>query len=749
MRREQDRVAWCFEPVNLQEGVQILASDSDPDLDPTFQVIVPFPDGPEVRSVPKKGFDPSHTRTFAVVGHRSAGKTSLGDVLLQATGATREVGRVDQGTSLLDHTAEAHARHQTLEPGTAWLTWRDHQLNLVDTPGAQDLVHDVGLTLHVVDGFVLVVAANDGVEHGTERALELADAKALPGVAVVHQADRPHDLAALLEDLQRATERKVLPLQLPFLDDAGVFAGVVDLPRQRAMRYDPEGSGAWSPEPLPTRLTEAVSAAWEKVVEAVAVEDEELLEEYLEYLELPVERVLAGLADLVRAGRALPVLFTSSALVAGAEPLLDAIVDMIPAADLQQRPGLPDDDEFSATVVHTSIDAEGRPFTLLRVWTGQARLGDFRTQDGRIAKVRKVFQVRGPRRAVASTVGAGAIVATWDPVPARPGETLSESGEATLRPPVLPPVMVRRVVLPRTAGDNERLERALPILLRMDHALELETDPLGGELVLCGRTVGQVERAASWLRRRMGVAVDLELPRVSYREAPKEATSAVEGVHVHESSVGLVEEFGRCALDLSPEGDSDDIRYEAKCDEEELPRRFHAAIGEGARQAARSGPLAGFPVIGARVTCVDGAYDMLVSNEEHFQKAGAAAMRAALEQAGTRLLEPWLEVQVHGPADAVGALIQDLNAQRGRIQDVNVTDHACVQALLPEREASTLASRVSALTGGRGWFTSRHSHYDVLPETLIGEALRTSPVPSQPQTRAGRSEAAEMRRAGP
>jgi len=676
--------------------------------------------------VAKKGFAPLFTRTFALVGHRSAGKTSLGDLLLQATGATRGIGRVEEGTSLLDHSAEARRRHQTLEPGHVWLTWRDHLLNVVDLPGAPDLISDTTRVLRAVDAFVLVLAANDGLQAVGGQVLDRAGKQ--PGMVVVQQIDRPHDLDLLLAELSERTARKVLPLQLPFYDDEGQFAGIVDLISQRALRFDPEGTGAYSPEPLPERLRGPAAAAWEKVIEAVALADEDRLERYLEYLELPEEEVLAGLAEGVKDGDFLPVLLTSAQQAVGAELLLDAMVDLLPEPRLPEALGGFEPDGFLATVLHTTVDPEGRPCTLMRVWAGDAQRGGNWTtgETGRLSKVRKVFQVRGPRRAKAHSTGAGAIIATWDRVAARGGETLTDGERFSLPPVELAPVMVRRRLVLHDSNHQEFLDRALPVLLAMDPALELETDPLSDEPVLGARTDGQIVRAGRWLNERMGVKVRLEMPRVAYREAPVGGTWGVEGLHVREVA-GLVEEYGRCCLDLDPDADCADLSFSAEVDDEAVPRRFLGAVAQGAKEAARSGPLAGYPVVGAKVTCRDGQYDMLCSTEDHFQKAAANAMRNALQATGTRLLEPWQQVEVHAPAHEVGAVLQDLTSHRGRILDVRVDGEAIVQAVCPERETRTLAARLGALTGGRGWFSADHSHYDVLPEPLVAEALRSSP----------------------
>ncbi|MFK7929855.1 MAG: GTP-binding protein [Myxococcota bacterium] len=678
----------------------------------------------------KKGFNPPTTRTFAVVGHRSAGKTSLGDLLLQSSGVTRSVGRVDDGSSLLDHSVESRRKRQTLEVGHAWMEWNDHLLNLVDLPGAQDLHLDTLRALRLVDGFVLAVAANDGLGQLGQQILEEVDESKKPGIAVVHKADRPHRFSDVLDEIAAGTGRKVLALQLPFEDDEGRFAGLIDLASQRAYRYDPDGTGAYSPEPLPLRLKERAAAAWERVVEAVALADEDLLERYLEFLELPREDVLRGLAEGVRAGVFLPVLLTSTTAAVGAEPLLDALVELLPAPSRPRAFG-PDDGSFVASVLSTSIDAEGRPYSLIRVWTGDADRGGTWTtgESGSQNKVRKLFAVRGPRRAVAHTTTAGAILATWDLLSAKPGETLTHGERLALPQPALPPVMVRRVLSPTRVSDPERLERALPILLAMDPALQFERDALGGEPLLGARTEGQLSRATRWLRERMGVKVQLQLPRVSYREAPLQGLTGIEGVHRRESAAGLVEEYGRCSVDLNPDADSSGIAVDLACADDDLPRRFQGAVAEGARDAGQAGPLAGYPIVGARITCTKGDYDILCSTADHVARAAKQAVLWALAESGTRLLEPWMQVTIHAPADSVGAVLQDVTGHRGRIVDVRVERQAVVVAQCPERETRTLVGRLGALTAGRAWFTSEHSHYDVLPEPLVAEAKRTSPRP--------------------
>ena len=481
----------------------------------------------------KKGFEPSRTRNFVMVGHRSAGKTSLSDVILQTAGVTRAIGRVDERTSLLDHTQEAHKRHMTMEPSTAWMSWRDHLLFLVDTPGSMDLAHVAEHAMHQLDGFVCVVAANDGVQHLTDRILHTANRLRVPGVAVINQMDRAFDLDGTVAELERASGRKAVLLQLPLMDDDGHVCGVVDLLDQKAYRYAPDGSGAWSEEPLSKQMARAAGAARERLIEAIALEDEHLLERYLEFLGLPDDVVQDGLARSTQRCTMLPVLLTSAHLAIGAGPLLDHLVRLLPEPSLARRPALDADGEFVATVLHTSIDSEGRPWSMLRVWDGAPRHGAelVTGSTGARSKVRKLFQVRGPRRAVAHSTGPGTIVGTWDLIDARPGDVLTHGARLSTPRPDMPPPMTAYTLSTEDDHQAALLERALTILLRMDHGLEVRA-LAGREHLLEGRTPGQLDRAVEWLKHRMGVRFSVELPRVAYREAPAQPASRAEGVHL-------------------------------------------------------------------------------------------------------------------------------------------------------------------------------------------------------------------------
>jgi len=690
----------------------------------------------------KKAFGPHQTRLFALAGHRSAGKTSLAEVLLQTTGATRTIGRVEERTSLLDHQPGERRRGMTLEPGFAWMTWRDHLLELVDTPGSDGLAHHRRVALAAVDAAIVVVSGSDGVEYGTERVLEEARALGLPRIAVINRAERMQDPAGLLEALEEAAGTRVLPLQLPFQDDEHRFSGIVNLlepdGHPRVYRYDLDGANRYSPEPLPERYRRVAAVARERIQEAVALADDALLEEYLEFLGLPPDKLFAGLARLVRAGEIVPVLYTSAALAIGAHPLLDALVDLAPspldrasllAADPEDHPvEVHPDDPFVAQVISARLDEDGQVVRVLRVWSGEARRGSWiEAASGAKGKVQKLYQVRGPRRAIAQTVGPGAIVATWEPLPGRPGATFGGPRRLRMPLPALDPPMMAYLLRPLTPRDEDALPAALDRLCALDPALHVQADPVTGGALLEGTGQMQLDRALELLRRRPGVGLEASLPPVPYRETPASPARRAHGLHRREEG-SLVAEFGECWIDVDPREPDDGVHFENAAAPDHLPDRFAPAVGSGIQDATLHGPTAGYPVTGVGVRCVDGEYDILSSEDEHFRQAGALALRAALEQTGTDLLEPWSRIRVEAAATEVGGVLTELGSRRGRILDMEVGSRvALVDALVPYRELRTFAPRLQSITGGRGRFRATHSHYERLPRELVREAIAQSP----------------------
>lgn len=668
--------------------------------------------------------------TVAVVGHRSCGKTTLVEALLAAAHVVRERGSVDEGTTLLDHEPTARRLRQTTELSTAWAEWGGRLVQVLDTPGAASLAAMRDLALHSVEAAVVCVDAAVGPEVGTDEAADVIRAVGLPVIAVATRADRGVDPDVPAALAARLGGRAVW-LHRPVLED-GALVGLLDVLGRRVLRFATDG--AWSPEPVPEGLRATLDLAWEAVSEAVAVTDDALLEHYLEHFELPPTVLREGLHRAVRSRAIVPVLLSAAARGIGADPVLDAIVEWVPTLrDVPRevvdheggRERLEPDGPFVARVLGEHVDADGHPWHLLRVLAGCPSGDWFTARTGDRHRVRKLYRIRGPRRAAAHDVGAGAILGTWDELAVTAGATLTAGAPTELFgfAPAAP--MVAWHLRPERPSDTARLDAALMAACRRDPGLALHTDTLTGAVLLAGADDGHLRVVVERLREA-GLPVSVGLPPVGYVETPRMPVSGVEGLHVKTDADGLVEEYGRCEVALSTVDPLDgNLFVDGLGDEEDdLPARYRPAIDQGLREALQRGPTAGFPVIGCEVVLTGGAYDLLQSTEDHFRLAGQRAARAALERSGTRILEPWWEIEVSGPARVLGDVLSDIASHRGRVLGTEVDgEQAVVTAHCPYRELRTFGARLRSLSHGRARFRARESHFEAVPQNLVPEVV--------------------------
>lgn len=697
-------------------------------------------------SVPAEGartFASADLRTIALVGHRGSGKTTLAEAILEAGRVIREMGSIDVGTTLLDHTPDAIAHRQTHEVSTAWFEWSERVVQLLDTPGAAALseIRDVGV--RAAEAALVVLDAAAGVQVGAEDAIRSAGAR--PVIAVLTKLDRVDprqvDVAKVAADLGHITGVRAVPIHLPFVDDDGALVGIIDVITGNALRFADDGSGAFSPEPVPERMRAAVAAAHEVVSEAVAMTDDRLLEEYLEYLALPVATLTRALRAAVASRQVVPVLMTSAVRRIGVATLIDALVGWTPAygavpAELIEHDGtrtpLDPNGSFVVQVLAERRDDKGEPYHLVRILAGAPPRGDWIDgRSGAAHRIRKAYRVRGPRRATAPSIVPGAIVATWDPLPLSAGATLTDGARWEVVSPEPRPAMMALWIRCARPQDELVVQATLEALVRADRGLSLRSDAASGARLLAGQDEAHlkvaVERLRSWSG---GVAITAELPPVGYVETPSAPVHGIEGVHVHKDSAGLVEEYGMCEVALEPLPPDEGTAFvDAIGDvEDDLPRKYRWAIDQGARDAMRHGPTAGYPVVGVELRLTGGAYDILQSTDEHFRLAGERAARAALERAGTRVLEPWSTIEVTVPETTVGDLISDVTSHRGRIVGLQVDgDRVSVRAEAPYRELRTFVSRLRTLTSGRGVFRTHATHYEPVPEHLVSEVIAASP----------------------
>lgn len=676
--------------------------------------------GRNLRTAARRTWTP---RSWVAVGHRSAGKTSLAEIVLHAGRVIRQPGAIASGTTLLDWSSEAIAHEQTLALSTAWIDIDDKPIVWVDTPGADALWHEQARAMHVADAVVLVVDSTKGIEHGTVRAVSALPSDR-PCVVALTKADRSPSVERvweLADELSHALSRRVVPVQLPWVDNDKLI-GIIDLFERIAIRYDSDRTGAWSPEPIPRALADVVWSATEAMAEAVALTDDALLEQYLEDLELPEDVVRTGLERAVAEGVVVPLGLTSAARGIGGEPLLATLGRFHPPSrplmvqdpDGQKRPCDPADG-FVATVVASQWDKAGKPLHLVRVCNGApTRKGVRNSRTGEPVRIAKWYRLRGPRRAVVQQPGPGAWIACFDDVDLRPGDTLSQGVAVQLPSPDIGPVAWWIPDDEAPAGFRDELRQ----VAFADAALSI-ADTADGVRV-SGHCDGHLALALERVEARLGVKVPTYWPPVPYRETPSQPVTGVVGLLRRTGEHGLVDAFGEVHVDVAPGDPNVRIDVEdAVTDEEALPTKFRPAVREGFGPALAHGPR-GFPVAGVAVTLRHGEYDILSSTEAHLAEAATLALRRALEQAGTEVLEPVHDVVIEVPNEATGDVLAELAAHRGRVQGLATEgETTTIEAQCPYRELRTFPGRLTGLTGGRGRLRTELSHHRKVDMALV------------------------------
>jgi len=673
------------------------------------------------------------TRSFALIGHAGDGKTSLGESLLHVAGATSELGRVEDGSSVLNSLPEENDGHHTHSVTSHLFAfdWHDSHFTLVDTPGDPNFVGDGELALQAVDGAVLVIDAVDGAKSGTSRMLHIAEANDVPVVAFLNGLDREHaDFDAALASLASLDVTPVL-LSLP-VGRERELSGVVDL-LDMTVHGAPEAAGA-----LPPDISAAANRFHDACVEAVAEHDDELLEKYLEGGELTRDEIIRGLVSGVRRHEILPVVCGSAQRELGVDLMLRELEELLPspdqrgeweASDLDGETTVtvkPDPDApFSAIVFKTILDRYAGTLSVLRVVSGTLRPDHTLLNATRDARTRagKLFEPRGDKHVEVASAGPGDVVAVAKLKDVHTGDVLTcEKGGVHLRELHMPEGVISYAVAAHDRKDEDKVFSSLAKLAEEDPALRIGREPSTGEFLLTGRGELHIRTAVQRLERLFGVSVDLRTPKVPYRETIGRPVTHVEGKLKKQS--GGAGMYGVCYLDLEPLPRGSGVEFENSVVGGAIPRNLIPAVEKGVREACGAGPLAGYPVVDLKARCVDGKYHSVDSNEMAFKLAGSFALRAAVEAAGPVLLEPIMTVEVTVPDDHVGDVLGDLASRRGTVQGAeSVGRGSLVTVSVPMAEILGYASVLTSITGGKGDFHVHFSHYDEVSPKLKSRVL--------------------------
>jgi elongation factor G len=673
-------------------------------------------------------------RNLGILAHVDAGKTTVTERILYVTGTTHKRGEVHDGTTVTDFDSQERDRGITIFAAAVSCAWDGHQVNLIDTPGHVDFSDEVERSLRVLDGAVAVFDAVAGVEPQSESVWRRADRHGVPRIAFVNKLDRAGaDLDTAVESIRRRLHPAPLVVQLP-IGTEDTFTGVVDLLRMRSLVWA-DGSDTFEEGPVPEGLREEAHRRRRLLEEAVAELHPVALEEFCDRSALRAATLASALRDLTRTGEGVVVLCGSAYRNRGIEPLLDAVVTYLPSpldvppvrgthgATVQERdadPAAP----FVGLVFKVNATATGR-LTYLRVYAGTVRKGEavWDVGAGRSERIGRILRVRADRHAELEQAVAGDIVAVIGPKSARAGATLcAPTAPLLLEPPTVADPVVSVAVEARRGTDTDRLVSALTRLVEEDPSLVVRTDSETGQTVLSGMGELHLEVAVEKIRRAHDLEVGVGRPRVAYRETVARGVSGL--VYRHVKQDGGAGQFAHVVVDVEPleadPGDADGsaagFAFASSVVGGRVPQEYVRAVEAGCRDALAEGPLGGHPVTGLRVTLTDGATHPKDSSEMAFRTAGRLALREALRVSVMVLLEPVVEVTVTVPDDAVGGVLGDLAARRGRVSGSLVRAGATViSATVPLAELFGYATRLRSRTRGRGVFTTRPTGYAPAP----------------------------------
>ena len=676
--------------------------------------------------------DVANVRTFAIISHGGAGKTSLAEAMLFDAGATTRLGKVDENSSILDFEPEEVKRKTTISSSIYSFTWKKQPFTLIDTPGDFNFIADTKTSMQGGDSVVVLADAVDGVRVQTEKVWEFAGEFGRPRMIFISKMDRERaDFAKTVQDIQDNFGKACVPLQIP-IGAAESFKGVVDILGGKAYVYGQGDSGKFDTKEMPAELAELAARYREAIVEHVAESSDELLEKYLDTGELSSEEIKGALRASVIGGKLIPIVCGSGTANIGVQPLLELIAECLPSpldagpvkgrsvkgdAELTRDPdtGAP----FSSVVIKTVSDPYAGRLSILRIFSGTLSPDStvLNANKGEKERFGQLLRLKGKNQEPIQTAGPGDIVAV-----AKLKETVTQDTLCSERDPIifpsveLPPAIYSLAVEPKSKGDEEKIFSSLSRLMEEDLTLKLDRNDETREMILSGMGEIHIEAIVDKLRRKFGVEVNLKLPKVAYKETIK---GKVRVQHKYKKQSGGRGQYGDCTIEMEALPRGEGFQFYDKIVGGVIPRQYIPAVEKGIAEALPEGTLAGYPVVDFKVDLVDGSYHTVDSSEMAFKIAGSMAFKKGMADAKPTLLEPIMEMEITVPDDAMGDIIGDLNSRRGRVLGMESKGNKqTVKAQVPLAEVLKYAPDLRSMTAGRGMFTMRFSHYEEVPGPL-------------------------------
>ena len=662
---------------------------------------------------------PSGIRNVALIGHGGTGKTSLSEALLFRAGAIQRLGRVEDGSTTSDWDPDEHRRGFSINLSVLPLEWDGHKVNLIDTPGYPDFLGEVKCGLRAADAALIVIDATSGVQVGTEFAWQYADELELPRAIFINRLDRENaSFGTVLAQVQERWGPRCLPLHLP-IGAEHAFRGLVDVLALRAYIGEKD-----EPADVPGDLLEEAQSWREKLVEAAAESDDDLLTKYLEGEALGEDEVLAGLRRAILSRSLVPVLVGCATRAIGCTPLLETICRLFPSplerpARTEDGQELPADPEgpLAALVFKTTADPYVGRLSYFRVFSGTLKADSqvWNSRKQAAERIGPLYLVRGKSQTQVPQVTAGDIGAVAKLAETGTGDTLCSRERPVVLPGItFPEPVFAAAIHPKSKADLDKMSTALQRIVDEDPSLRLERNPDTGEVLLQGLGDSHVEVALEKIRRKFGVELEMTTPRVPYKET---ITATAVAEYTHKKQTGGRGQYARVAIRLEPLGRGEGFQFVDQIVGGVIPKQFIPSVEKGVVEAMQEGVLAHYPLVDLKVTLFDGKDHPVDSSDIAFKIAAAHALRKGAQDARPVLLEPIMRMQITVPDAYTGDIISDLNGKRARVLGTSPAGPGLttIEALAPLAEVQRYAADLRSLTQGRGHYTMTFDHYEEVP----------------------------------
>lgn len=678
-----------------------------------------------------KTYSINNIRNVALVGHGGTGKTSLAEAMLFGSGAIGRMGRVDDGTSTGDFDPDEIGRKMSINAAVLPCEWKNHKINFIDTPGYPDFTGDVVGSLRAVEAAILVVDGTGSIEVGTENGWDLAGEAGITKLFFVNKLEKENsDFTQTLEALRSKFGTSIAPLQLP-IGSEDQFSGVIDLLTHKAYTW---ANGKISPAEIPADMQDQIKTMREALIESVAEMDDALMEKYFEEGTLSDEDVAKGLEIGLRTGKVVPVLCGSAMKMVGVDTLLDFIISSVPSpaavppAEGTNGEKRGPEDSFCALVFKTMADPYVGKLTYFRVFSGSIKSDShiYNANKEREERVGQVYFLQGKSQEATPIVGAGDIGAVAKLQETSTGDTLCEKAKPiTLKPIDYPAPVYSLAVKAKTKADEDKLGPGLQKLAEEDPTFHTSREVDTSQTLISGLGEAHLDIVVERLKRKFGVEVETETPKVAYRET---ITAKAEAQGRHKKQTGGRGQFGDCWLRLEPQPRGAGYEYVDAIVGGSIPRQWIPSVDKGIQEAIGRGIQAGFPVVDVKVTCFDGSFHTVDSSDMAFQLAGVLGFQAAAMKANPVLLEPVMDMEIVVPEEYMGDVIGDINTKRGKVLGMEPTGggRQKIKVQAPQSEVLRYSIDLRSIARGRGKFTSTFSHYEEMPahaaQQVIAEA---------------------------